>query len=311
MLLPVCTHTWDGPSSGAAPCIWPRWTLCLNTASRTICSMIFPHTQVRLTSLVRAFGWQTGASVLLNKSPVSYTLCLFLVALVLIRTNLPLPVSWLLPTSSLIFSSRAVCLLHRYISGGKGRPLLLFRAEKRPPYPLSCILLESISSGLKASLVSFPYRDLRQCCQSVCITAQYDITLSNLWIPHCLVIFLIQSRHLLKKFIELGTLGILQPTPHSVPWGGLPDAGASHNQSPGQLSLYLWGSHCCSQPCPSTFPTRAGSPWLFSSHPGDSPVAGPSPPTPQLLLSCRTYLHGSWSPWRATTNTTQFVLWLN
>lgn len=274
--------------------------------------MIFPHTQVRLTSLVRAFGWQTGASVLLNKkSPVSYTLCLFLVALVLIRINLPLPMSWLLPTSPLIFSSRAVCLLHRYISGAKGRLLLLFRVEKRLPYPLSCILLESISSGLKASLVSFPYRDLRQCCQSVCITAQYDITLSNLWIPHCLVIFLIQSGHLLKKFIELGTLGIPQPTSHSVPWGGLPDAGASRNQSPGQLSLYLWGSHCCSQPCPSTFPTKAGSPWLFSSHPGDSPVAGPSPPTPQLLLSCRTYLHGSWSPWRATTNTTQFVLWLN
>lgn len=191
------------------------------------------------------------------------------------------------------FQLQTVCLLHRYISGAKGRLLLLFRAEKRPPYPLSCILLESISSGLKASLVSFPCRDLRQCCQSVCITAQYDITLSNLWIPHCLVIFLIQSGHLLKKFIELGTLGILQPTPHSVPWGGLPDAGASRNQSPGQLSLYLWGSHCCSQPCPSTFPTKAGSPWLFSSHPGESPVAGPSFPLPQLLLSCRTYLHGS------------------
>lgn len=177
------------------------------------------------------------------------------------------------------FQLQTVCLLHRYISGAKGRLLLLFRAEKRPPYPLSCILLESISSGLKASLVSFPCRDLRQCCQSVCITAQYDITLSNLWILHCLVIFLIQSGHLLKKFIELGTLGILQPTPHSVPWGGLPDAGASRNQSPGQLSLYLWGSHCCSQPCPSTFPKRLAAPGCSHLTLGNPQLQDPPSPS--------------------------------
>lgn len=99
--------------------------------------------------------------------------------------------AWLLPLlllSSLFLSLRASHLLHRDISGARGRFIVLLWVEVRVQLPLSCKSINCANSGYDAPL-PLPCEDSEQGCCSACTSAWYNawISRSDSWMLHSLL----------------------------------------------------------------------------------------------------------------------------
>jgi len=134
-----------------------------------------------------------AASVPLSKeSPFTNTLCVFLMAQVLMYLNSWINFAWLASSGScllLMYSSfsipRALYLFRRCTLGEGGRRIfLLSHAETRVQSPSSHRLFGSVSLRMNSGFVS-PCTALRQGCYSAWDSVQYHVSISHSFHRYC------------------------------------------------------------------------------------------------------------------------------